>query len=210
MDTAAPTSITHLFLGTAEAHPDLIALISDLSVTTFRDLAQLTLHFAGSLEERGLGKGDLLMIDSEDPLVVLPSIMSTALLGARWISAKSQSALPDMARPTLQIRTPEMATDNKAAWFEVDATWLAPPGINLSSVPKIDLQDDWLLVNTSGTTGRPKRMAMNQATMLRRCASIESDFQARRTVFTSLFCSYNFPLRGPRTCLPCQRLHDCR
>lgn len=149
----------------ARRHRDKPALIFGDEQLTYGELDRRVNQFAQGLISQGVGKGDRVALLLPNGLMMAEAYFGAARAGAvavpinvRWTAPEIQYVLADAA-PRLVIAGPEFREVLPEAphvlvgdaWQTVmDAQSTEPPGIPVAET------DPWVVVYTSGTTGRPK------------------------------------------------------
>jgi len=166
-----PDILPALLARTAAAHPDATALILDDERLTYAELEDATRRIAGLLREQGLGPGDRMAVMLPN-VTAFPVLFFAALrLGAVVVPMNPlfkhreiEYYLEDSgARILWSVPNPDATECAEAAGVTlntVGADGLAPhlaasPGPVAEIAPR-ELEDDAVILYTSGTTGRPK------------------------------------------------------
>ncbi len=158
---------------------------------SYRELLALTEAFAVRLRGLGVGPESTVHLNSRDTAVLVPTLLATALLGARFlqnVGALDQPGVPAVTQALRGLDAPEKGTEGTL----IDAGW-SPAAVRaegLAWTPADDARtpdDPWLIVFTSGTTGLPKFVALTQRMMAARSAAVADEFRPGETRFASLF-----------------------
>ncbi len=181
------------FLTTARRNPDLLAIVTDRTMLNYADLKRLTLSFATCMEHRGVTRGSVVALDSEDMLLVAPTLLAASLLGASWLALRHAPMLSQMVQPTHVFRGADAAVPDAYRSELIDQSWTASPPRTLPDPALADPDAPFIYVNTSGTTGTPKILHLTQRLMSLRADAVADDFVERQTVFCSLFSPIAFP-----------------
>ena len=193
-----------LFLDTARKFPDALAVYDEESKLKFRDLSRLVLLFAEHMQVCGVKQHSLVAVHTTDSSIIVVSALACALLGATWVFADEALESSDAINPTHMLVTSDAIPDNtKLPIMLVDEAWLKRPlGIATEKAPFFpgfaSASDDWLLFHSSGTTGRPKFMALSCETQLRRFRAIQHEFTPGVSKCVFLFAANSAPslMRG--------------
>lgn len=182
-------SLGQRVLATAGRHPDLLAIVNDDSMLTYRQLARTTLSFAARMRADGVGPGALVALDSVDLNVVAPVFLAGSLLGAAWVAAGTVPHLPPEVSPTHRY------TDGRsgAGGNPIDADWTKVAPMAPETAAPLQPDAPCLYAPTSGTTGSPKVLMLTQRQQILRAEATADDFRARQTVFCTLFTANAYP-----------------
>jgi len=158
---------------------------------SYGELLALAEAFAVRLRQLGVGPASTVHLNSCDTAVMVPTLLATALLGARFL--QNVGALDQAGVPTVThgFRGPDVAgTGTESAL--IDATWspaaVRAEGLAWNPDEAARTPDaPWLIVFTSGTTGLPKFVALTQRMVAARSAAVSDEFRPGETRFASLF-----------------------
>lgn len=167
-------SVPNLFVATCMRNPDAVAVVSHERSWTYRELQDYSQRVSCYLQERGIGKSDIVAIDADRNAVVVAAIMGALMSGAAYM-------MLDPAYPVEHLKACLEAAPAKA-WIQV------APGLHseerravIATVPVLldlsDIDSDGFLEKhagqaatlvpltaddiavisfTSGSTGKPK------------------------------------------------------
>lgn len=90
-------NLAHLLTGTARRHPDRAALIRGDQRWTFADLERRAGAFARVLADRGIAKGDRLLVQSVNCVQMFEAIFACWRIGAVWVPANFRLTPPEVA-----------------------------------------------------------------------------------------------------------------
>lgn len=175
---------------TALQAPDRPAILYPDVTFSYRQLLALTEAFALRLRGLGVGPGSTVHLDSRDSAVVVPVLLATALLGARFLQNVGNLGQAGLPQVTHALRGPD-AGDASDGTVPVDAGW-SPAAVQAeglswaASDDAICPDDPWLIVYTSGTTGLPKFVALTPRMVAARSAAVADEF-GPATRFAALF-----------------------
>jgi malonyl-CoA/methylmalonyl-CoA synthetase len=190
MKTLVEYNIGLAFLAQAERTPDLLAIITDQQMFTYTQLAKMVRGLAGKLSGEGVRRGSIVSLDSDQLLHVAPVMLATALVGGQWIAHKNYKVLSTAVSPTHFLRP---AKDNSipSGFIALTDDWFSAPA--QAEHDEVDVEAPFVYLNTSGTTGTPKLLALSQKSLALRSYAVAFEFRERETVFCSLFSPVAFP-----------------
>jgi acyl-coenzyme A synthetase/AMP-(fatty) acid ligase len=184
-------SISKKFLEVVAEAPDREAMIfEDLSMS-YADLRGVVSSFRSKLSVAEVCSTSFIVVDSEDPLVVIATAIAAASLGAKYGNNHSDIDQLTKFEPTHYFHDVESAKDAKDGSLCIDVSWAAfdrasePQGWGEYEIASTD--NPWLIVHTSGSTGLPKFLGLSQQTVLARSAAASDEFVGGQTRFVSLF-----------------------
>lgn len=189
------------FLIGARQHPDLLAIITETQVLNYSHLANLVISFACKMQKLDVNQTSVIVLETDDVAQVLASLFASSLLGAQWISHRSEKILKGVVNPTHWFSKRDVAPNQdfenhlerrKRNLHFVDESW----SVVSEGVPEFELQvphSPWLYVSTSGTTGYSKLISISQEITFDRSIAVRDDFKTRKTVFCSLFYCLAYP-----------------
>ena len=181
-------SIAVALLAQAKEHPDQLALVSDSSMMNFAQLARVVAGIAENLVGRGVDRKSLVAVHADDPLIALPFVLATSLVGSRWIAASNAKHLPNGSNPTHVFRSQDAKNSTSEKAEVISKQWLLPSVKGaIVQAETADPDAPWLHFSTSGTTGTPKILTISAGTMYRRTRALRVDFKPRETVYCGLF-----------------------
>ena len=196
------SNIFPAFRAVAETHPDEPALVFPDVTFTYVQLLDLASTFSFRFQEAGVDRQSVIAIRSDDLAVVIPSILASALLGAR-LAMWSDEDLPDQPCETSH----EVVTAHRFSpckLIEVDARF--SPHLVTSeekealwrSEGSVDPVAPWLLFPQSSLNGDGSAIALSQALVMRRITEFAEALEAPKVRFASLWptTSYSFAVRA--------------
>ncbi len=135
---------------------------------TYNDLLERVHGFAGSLQEKGLKKGDRLLLWSASRIDWMVAFFGTLLIGAVVVPLDINSKEDLLSKIEQSTEAKYLITSQKqynglhhphAPLIDIDAL---PQGtLNMAALPEINGDDLAELVFTSGTTGQPKGVMLS-------------------------------------------------
>ncbi len=188
----APANIAFDLRARAAATPDLPALIAPDLTLTFEKLWRIVDCFACRMVECGIGQGARVGLDTGDRIVAVSTMFAAALVGAEFVTLDIPMMRVAALRSTHFLRSPDVPGMADLAYLVMDETWSPRSGIGSG-----DHGASWpgyagpeapaWIVQSSGTTGKPKFMRLSQALVHRRVHAVMSEFEPGRTRMATLF-----------------------
>lgn len=174
-------NIGRAFLDWAGSAPDAVAIMDEDTQVTFGQLAGMSIAFALHFKKHGVGRQSTIAIRSDDPVVILASVLATAMVGCRWVYAKASLLKQSPVEVTHYFQTDIDDGKIHPDAVVIDKTWAAPPkGHDPSRPPKFQgyrtASDPWLIFSSSGTTGIPKYMELSHRNVFDRVAATKHEF----------------------------------
>lgn len=175
LPSASPDTMAALFRATAARYPRSVAIETPGVRMTFAELDEQSDALARDMMRRGIGHGAIVGALLLDSAAMIALLIATAKLGAviltmNWrLAARELSVIMDDADPAIVIVSDcfadlaeQAAPERPRVLVPADAPIrIADPlpgdaGRQQANARDIAADDDWLLLYTSGTTGRPK------------------------------------------------------
>lgn len=163
-------SLVELLLQAAEKHPDRVHVADEDRSLTFPQMVETAAALAQSLQrEFGIGKGDRVAISAANCIEYTVTFWATTMLGAITVAMNGWWTGPEM-QYALDLTTPKVLFGDRRRMerlpetpgiprvlFEDDYAALEAAGAG-ARVPTVAIAEDdpYLILFTSGTTGRPK------------------------------------------------------
>jgi acyl-CoA synthetase (AMP-forming)/AMP-acid ligase II len=171
--------------------PDRPAILYPDTVFTYAALLALAEAFALRLSALGAGPGATVHLDSRDTALIAPTLLATALTGARFLQNVGATDQPGLPPVTHALRGPDGGPGSQAA-LQIGPDWspavLRAEGLAWSPDQDVQAPDaPWLIVYTSGTTGLPKFVALTQRMVAGRSAAVADEFRPGETRYAALF-----------------------
>lgn len=175
----------------AQALPDHPAIVLADGELSYARLLALTEAFALRLRALGVGRTSTVHLDSRNVALIAPTLLATALLGARFLQNVGGTDQPGLPVVTHALAGPD-APARPYPVTGIGPDWSPAPvrAEGLIWDPAWDAQAPdapWLIVYTSGTTGMPKFLALSQAMVARRSAAVADEFRPGETRLAALF-----------------------
>ena len=186
------------FLRIAMENPEAVAIIQEDLTISYDLLAKTVMSFATMMQRYGVNRASVVAINTHDTFVSLATLLATSLLGAQWVEANKQLAQSKVVRPSHFFNSPEARGTNKVKFTEITPQWgpyyrdAAELRVENFEFPTED-QSPWMIVKTSGTTGYPKYLSLDQETIFKRSKAVGDDFKPFETRFTCLFPCAAYP-----------------
>jgi len=176
----------------AAAMADLPAFIAPDLTLTFEKLWRIVDCFACRMVECGIGQGARVGIDTGDRIVAVSTMFAAALVGAEFVALDKPVMRVAALRPTHFLRSPERPGIADLPYIVMDETWSPKFGVGSGEIGAVwsgyatSDAPAWI-VQSSGTTGRPKFMRLSQELVHRRVRAVMSEFEPGRTRLATLF-----------------------
>lgn len=154
----------YLYREVANGNMRLPALIREDVVISHGDMWQIARAMAFRMRGLGVCRSSIVVLNSSDVVFVVCMLLATSLLGAKFIAASKTVAKSRLVRPTHFFRTAEAAGKKGLDFTLIDESWLPTDASRLHPDDfegQYDLDDDWMYVHTTGTTGKPKFIALS-------------------------------------------------
>lgn len=195
------SNVSTAFLAWAEAKPDQSAIIFSQVIFSYAQLRDLSAAFAIRLKAAGIDEHASLLIRSSDFAVVIPTLLASAILGARvalWNAEEQPTIGWDI---THEIVTLGSSSDVKQ--IVVDKTFsphfFAPIEISRvwDAAKQIKANQPWLLIASSQPSHIGQIVGLTQSMILARSAASYGAPQVKKTRLTTLWpvTSYTFAAR---------------
>lgn len=180
------------FAEVAREYPEFPAIISSAGTITYAQLLSAAVGFATRLRVMGVTRRSLVAINTGDMPSSVAVLLATSLLGCRLITTSEMLAKHKQVTPTHFLRTRDAAGKRGVDFTEIDETWFADlPADPFAVLEGFDIdanpEDPWLLLHTSGTTGKPKFFALSQRIVHDRTQAIAEDFPPLSVTCAMLF-----------------------
>ncbi len=194
--------IARLFRDTARRYPTFPAIINeqkdDRDIIIYVQLAATVVTLAQKMRSLGVSRNSVVALNTRDSPIALATMLATSLLGCRFVTASAILARQGLIKPTHFFRTPEMKGMDGANFVVIDESWVpkksADPFAAFDDFEGYaDAEDPWMLLHTSGTTGKPKFIALSQRVVADRSDAISEDFPTARTTCAMLFAKTSRP-----------------
>lgn len=173
----------------AKTNARLPAVLKSDIVLTHGDIWQCANSFAVRMRELGVGSGSVVALNTGVVEVVLSSLLATSIIGAGFVIASKTVAKRKLVRPTHFFRTSDALGAKNVEFKLIDETWFPRNAEQINAVHEGcgNLDREWIYLPTSGTTGRPKYVALSERMIIERCAAVSHDFPFRETTLATTF-----------------------
>ena len=190
--TNVPLRIALQFTAVAQNFPNMPAVVSDVAEISYLQLLGSAISFAKRLRALGVDRTSTIALNTGDMPSSLSVMLASSFLGCQLITASELLSRQQTVTPTHFVKTPEAKGKSTVDFIEIDETWF--DGVIEISREDIDafeghdsLDDPWLLLHTSGTTGKPKFMALTNRIVSDRTKAIAADFPTAQITCALLF-----------------------
>jgi non-ribosomal peptide synthetase component F len=146
-----PEVVAASFRKAAEAYPNSEAIVFPEMVLNYRNLWQLTEAFALRLREKGVIDTSTIHVNSRDTATVLPALLATSLLGAKFLQNVGALDQPGLPEVTHGFHGLDVEVDDGS--LPIDADW-SPDRVKQAlgswplDAPLPDPGVPWLIVYT--------------------------------------------------------------
>jgi len=184
------------------AHP---AIEDGERIASYADLAALTRRCAAGLRRLGVGRGDFVVLALPDSIEHVALICALARIGAVTASLDGASPAVDLRRAIAGFTPAAVVTPDGARLFaELPATALADVVAagedEMPREPYVDPDAPLMLVQSSGSTGVPKRLLLTHRHMAARNRRLIAAMSLNRDDRYFMAVPLSF-LSGRRRCL---------
>jgi fatty-acyl-CoA synthase len=177
------TNLATLLLQTARRLPNRAGLIRGDRTWTWGEMAARVAAAASALAERGVGKGDRVLVHARNSHAMFETMWASWMVGAVWVptnfrltppevaylasSSGAKAHLFDEAFPAHAAAAAD-ANPNLRVSVTIGAEWeaLAAHDRPLAEPAEVDRDDACWFFYTSGTTGRPKAAMLTHGQMM--------------------------------------------
>lgn len=191
-------NVARIFETTAIEHPDHIAIeFSNGSYTNWQ-LWRLTRAFGYKMECAGVGRGSAVSVNCHDIGTMFAALFATALLGARYVQSGDEMDVSNIVEMTHHFYTGSPQDGRVKKRFEIDSSWSPAIVEKLAEATKefqgyAQSTDPWLIVHTSGTTGKPKFIELSHSMVKKRIDAVRFSVDEGKSKVVSLFSQINMP-----------------
>lgn len=171
-------NIISIFQQNVSKNPNKTALIVNHETHTYQELAQDIEKFSAWLLENGVGVGSHVVVILDNSYEFVLAMLATANIGAVLIPVSMTLKREALLKVLETTHTNIILTKeylNKKMDLGVDVNLLLVDGVlkNYQGVAqlgeeKVDVQQDYILTMTSGSTGSPKPIVFTQETKINR------------------------------------------
>lgn len=161
--------------------PDIPAIISADQVLDFRTLNQIAMRFQECLENDGVNRNSTVALNSHQTVVIFGFIFACARIGAKLVFASKTLASTKAIRPTHFFKSEDAQGSYQVIFRTIDDGWFSFSTSEHITGHSVDPEVDWLVLNTSGSTGNPKFFSLSQRQIMDRVRTSALDFKPRET-----------------------------
>jgi acyl-coenzyme A synthetase/AMP-(fatty) acid ligase len=171
--------------------PDRAAIIAEDITLTYDKLSRIVERFAAQMQHIGIGRSSVVGIDTTDMIVSVASIFALSRLGAAYIPLDHDFAKGGRQDITHFLRSPERPASPGLPWVMMDESWSPKVASTVSTTIRAPgfagLDAPCWILGSSGTTGRPKFVTIDQETVWKRVTVVQSDYSEGDTRLFLLF-----------------------
>ena len=186
------TNLGAAFAREAIAHPDGQAIVAADMTLDYRKLLLIVQSFALRMQAEGIDQSAIVALKSTDLIASVATMFATTLVGAGFVIWEDRLLRDGVVTPTHVLRSPEVPLPEGVASILMEASWSPKyTPVDAEAVARLSGAKDpdapWWYLHTSGTTSRPKYLALSQRVALDRSRALRTDFQGAETRFAPLF-----------------------
>lgn len=184
-------SFAAAFARVALSRPHNPAIVTEAGTVGYGQLLMGSIAVARRLRGLGVDRRSTIALNTGDPVISVACLIASSLLGCRLVTAGAILSKHKVIRPTHFLRTLDAKGKEGAGFIEIDQSWfgedVSPSDDEAAFEGYGDADDPWLILHTSGTTGRPKFMALSHRIVADRTRAIAEDFPTGRVTCVLLF-----------------------
>lgn len=155
-----------VFLDAARADPEAPALTDGERRWSYGQVADLAVLSALHMSRQGAARGATVGFSGDDLLMLLATLLGTALTGARWTYVADRNRKLVLGHVTHLLTADPEEEAGSAERIVVDSSWATlPPGGKPADIGTLQgpasADDIWIIARTSGTTGTPKLVGLS-------------------------------------------------
>lgn len=186
------TNIARQFATVALDNADMPAIVSDAASISYMQLLAASIAFAKRLRRMGVDRSSTVAMNTGDPPSALAMLFATSFLGCRYVTAGKVLQNQSIIEPTHFFRTSDSKGKRGLGFTLIDESWLADfAQAKLTDIESFeghaDPEDIWLVLHTSGTTGKPKFIGLSSRVVSDRTAAIAEDFPTAGVTAAMMF-----------------------
>lgn len=174
----------------ALAYPNRAAFVGSSQTLTYATFWRSVEVFAARLSQDGVCSGDTIGFSSKDALASMSLFFATSILGARLLQTSRPRNLEDGQPMRIYSTDPLRIKSGEAT--AIDHRWSPMFGksaakLSFDDVVAGQVDENWLILSTSGTSGTPKYFSLSQRMVFDRSMAVQDDFVCGETIFASGF-----------------------
>ncbi|MBF6330378.1 amino acid adenylation domain-containing protein [Nocardia transvalensis] len=161
-------SLHELLLDTAARYPDRVAVAGPLGEMTYAELDRIATGLARALTQRGVGRGDRVIVWDDKSPNTIAAMQAVLRLGAAYVPVDGSTPPSRVAAlvgdcgaaAVCSTRPPVADLPAGTAWLDPSAPPPAPDDA-IGEVVDVDPADPAYILYTSGSTGTPKGVCIS-------------------------------------------------
>ncbi len=167
------TNLALAVLDRASRQPDKLAFVMAGRPIPYSRVAALVVNFARRMQGLRISRQSIVGLAIRDMPTATIATLAVALLGGRWVPVSSTSASVYPGTTHVLAAGPAAKLPGRVA---IDQSWYNAPPLPPGIPPfpgHADPDDAWMIAHSSGTTGKPKFMAISYGNVWRRIGNPE-------------------------------------
>jgi long-chain acyl-CoA synthetase len=194
----SPYNLANLIFAVAEKNLDRTAITTMDASVSFGQLQTLVTNFAARMQHHGITRSCCVALNIEHPVIAIALTIACSLVGSSWAPATSSVGASKDLLVTHVLHDGARRLEARDNFLLVDPSWSQPMQGN-DDTQAVCFEgyrsptDAWMITQSSGTTGTPKLMALDEVMTWRRTTeTIAAKFPANPV----LVCLFH-PLSKP-------------
>lgn len=185
-------NIAFLYRDVVRANSNLPAIVTESVALSHGQLLGAAVALARKFSKLGVDRNAIVALNTGDAIISTATLLATALIGCQMVTASEILANQNLKKPTHFFRTFEAAGKKGVGFVEITGDWFADTPENpIDAVDQFagysHVKDPWLILHTSGTTGKPKFLELTHRVVRDRTLAITDDFPTAAVTCAMLF-----------------------